>query len=95
MSEKTHPYNPFDFINTQDEIDAFMLECFRDDDPRVFIEALGHLIKKHGVSDVVELTGLTRENLYRSFSGKTQPTWDTVHKVIHALNVNVFPRPLH
>ncbi len=89
MSEKTYPYNPFDFIDTQEEIDKFLTECLNDEDPQVFIEALGYLVKKHGVADVAETTGLNRENLYRSFSGKAFPRWDTVLKVLHALNVSI------
>ncbi|MCH2057887.1 MAG: putative addiction module antidote protein [Thalassotalea sp.] len=89
MGEKTHPYNPFDFIETQEEINDFMLDCFNDEDPRVFVEALGFLVKKHGVSDVAEATGLNRENLYRTLSGKSSPKWDTVHKLMKCLNLNL------
>ncbi len=45
MSEKTYPYNPFDFIDTQEEINKFLTECLNDEDPQVFIEALGYLVK--------------------------------------------------
>jgi len=38
-----------------------------------FCFSLGHLVKAHGVTDVAEVTGLSRENLYKTFNGKTQP----------------------
>lgn len=89
MGIKTTPHNPFDYFETQAEINDFLRDCFNDEDPRVFPEALGFLIKKHGMADVAEATGLNRENLYRSFNGKTQPKWDTVSRVLRALNVNI------
>lgn len=89
MSTKTTPFNPFDYMETQEEINAFLRECLDDDDPNTFISALGHLVKKHGVSNVAELTGLSRESLYKTFNGKTQPKWSTVFKVTHAIGLNL------
>lgn len=68
MPNKTTPLNPFDYIDTQDEINAFLCECLEDDDPNIFISALGHLVKKHGVTDVAKVTGLGRESLYKTFT---------------------------
>jgi probable addiction module antidote protein len=91
MSTKTTPYNPFDYLETQAEINDFMTECFQDEDPQIFVNALGHLLKKHGVSDVAETTGFSRESLYKSFNGVTQPKWNTVRKIMTALNIQLHP----
>lgn len=82
-------FNPFDYMETQAEIEAFLNECLVDEDPNTFIEALGLLIKKHGVSDVSQATGLNRESLYKSFGGKVKPKFDTVVKVLRALDLNL------
>jgi probable addiction module antidote protein len=47
------------------------------------------LAKHHGIAEVAKATGLNRESLYKSFSGKMQPKWDTVVKVMHALHVDM------
>ena len=73
MPNKASPFNPFDYMKTQDEINTFLRECLEDDDPNIFVSALGHLVKAHGVTDVAEVTGLSRESLYKTFNGKTQP----------------------
>ncbi|KPD23635.1 MULTISPECIES: addiction module antidote protein [Idiomarina] len=88
MTLKTTEFNPFDYMETQQEIEVFLQECLADDDPNTFIEALGLLVKKHGVSYISQASGLNRESLYKSFSGKTKPRWDTVFKVMKALNFN-------
>lgn len=89
MNNKTSPFNPFDYMETQEEINDFLRECLEDDDPAVFVSALGHLVKKHGVADVAEVTGLSRESLYKTFNGKTQPKWNTIYKVTHAIGLNL------
>ena len=89
MPNKTSPFNPFDYMDTQDEINEFLRECLEDDDPNVFVSALGHLVKAHGVTDVAEVTGLSRESLYKTFNGKTQPKWSTIFKVSHAIGLHL------
>jgi DNA-binding phage protein len=36
MSIKTTPFNPMDFLKTDDDIAAYLTEAYRDDDPAVF-----------------------------------------------------------
>ncbi len=35
-----NPYNPFDYLQTQEEIDEYLQDAFMDDNPEVFIVAL-------------------------------------------------------
>ena len=86
---KTKAFNPFDYMETQEEINEFLIDCFNDDDPKVFISVLNRLLKKHGVADIAETIGVNRESLYKSFSGNVNPRWDTVKKVMQVLNVNI------
>ncbi len=89
MPNKTSPFNPFDYMDTQDEINDFLRKCLEDDDPNVFVSALGHLVKGHGVTDVAEVTGLSRESLYKTFNGNTQPKWSTIFKVTNAIGLHL------
>ena len=86
---KTTLFNPFDYMETQEEINEFLTDCFNDDDPKVFVGALSHLVKKHGVADIAETIGVNRESLYKSFNGKVSPRWDTIRKVMQVLNVDI------
>ena len=86
---KTRPFNPFDYLETQEEINAYLQECFNDEDPQVFVNALGHLARHYGVSEVARAAGLNRESLYKIFNGKAQPKWDTVRRLMKALRVDL------
>lgn len=85
----TKPFNAFDYFDSDDEMMDYLNDCYHDDDPQLFILALSHLIEKKGISQVATLTGLNRESLYKTVKGQTQPSWSTVHKLLHALNINI------
>ena len=70
MSIKTTPFNPMDFLKTDDDIAAYLTEAYRDDDPAVFIVALGHVVKHKGLAQLAEDAGLNRESLYKTFNGQ-------------------------
>jgi probable addiction module antidote protein len=89
MSIETTPFNPMDFLKTDDEIATYLTEAYRDDDPAVFIVALGHVVKQKGLAQLAEDTGLNRESLYKTFNGKVQPKWDTVHRLLKAMKVEL------
>ena len=89
MTVKTKLFNPFDYLETQEEINEYLSECFKEDDPQLFINALGHLARHHGMTNVARESGLNRESLYKVFNGKTQPKWDTIHRLMKVLHVSL------
>lgn len=89
MTNSSSLFNPFDYMETKEEISSFLRECLEEEDPSVFVSALGHLVKKHGVSEVADVTGLSRESLYKTFNGKTQPKWSTIFKVSQAIGLHL------
>lgn len=40
MDKALQDFNPFDYMETQKDIQLFLDECLSDDDPNTFIEAL-------------------------------------------------------
>ena len=56
MSIKTTPFNPVDFLKSDDEIADYLTEAYRDDDPAVFIVALGHVARHRGLAQLAEVT---------------------------------------
>ncbi len=89
MKTKTSPYNPLDYLNSEEEIAQYLNDAYMDDDPEVFVIALGHVAKAKGVADVAKAAGLNRESLYKVFSGKAKPQWATIQSVMKALKVQI------
>lgn len=45
MTEELTEFNPFEMMETQTEINEFLMKCYQDDDPNTFVTALGQLVK--------------------------------------------------
>ncbi|WP_422412079.1 MULTISPECIES: addiction module antidote protein [unclassified Endozoicomonas] len=60
---------------TDEDIPWFLTEASLDNDPAVFITALGHVVRHKGIAQLAEQTGLNRESLHKTFNGKVQPRW--------------------
>ena len=89
MTNKARPFNPVEMLHSDHEIAEFLTDAYNDEDPAVFIASLGHVIKHKGVAEVAAAAGLNRESLYKAFNGKAQPKWDTVHRLMHALGIQL------
>lgn len=84
---KATPFNPIEALS--DELIAeYLTEAFGDDDPQFFAQVLANVVKHKGVGTIAAQTGLNRESLYK-FVNNPQPTWRTVHKILHALGVRL------
>jgi len=92
---KTTSYNPFDYLESPEEIGEYLDAAFADEDPRVFVVALGYLARKQGMSQVARASAVPRESLYKTLSCERNPCFDTVMKVAHALGLELHAVPVH
>jgi probable addiction module antidote protein len=68
---------------------AYLREVLEEDDPRVFLIALRHLAKAHGIAKVAKAAGVERESLYRSLSANGNPRLSTLLAVVKAIGVKL------
>ena len=54
-----------------------------------FAQVLGIYCKQYGMSKLARETGLSRESLYKSFSGSRSPDFATILKVLNALKLSL------
>lgn len=89
MKTETTPFNPVDYLESEEEIAQYLNNAYQDDDPRIFMIALGNVTKAKGVAQIARKTGLNRESLYKVFSGQSSPQWSTVQSVMKALGCHL------
>lgn len=63
-------------------------------DADVITKAIGDMLRAQGMSRISKIVGLRREGLYRSFKGETGPGFDSVMKVLLALNIQIVAKPI-
>lgn len=89
MNRKTAPYNPVDYLESEEEIMSCLNDAYLGDDSRVFIIALGNFSRHYGMAKLSRESGLNRESLYKDFSGKVQPKWETIQWVMKAMQIQL------
>ena len=89
MAEKLTTYDPAEDLSSDEAIAAFMAEAFESNDSGYVAHALGVVARAKGMAQIAGQTGLSREQLYRSFSAKGNPTLKTTLAVMKALGVQL------
>ena len=74
-------------LRTEEEIQLYLNEVLKEDDVDLILSALGDIAKARNMSQIAREAGVSREGLYKAFSGKGNPTFSTVLKVMRALNL--------
>jgi len=89
MKEKLTNYDPAEDLGSDEAIAAFMAEAFQTNDAGYISHALGVVARAKGMAQIAHQTGLSREQLYRSFSAQGNPTLKTTLAVMSALGITL------
>jgi probable addiction module antidote protein len=89
MAGKLTPFDPAEGLTSEDAIAAFMAEAFTSEDAGYIAHALGVAARAKGMTQIAKDTGLSREQLYRSFSDNGNPTLKTTLAVMKALGIEL------
>ena len=91
MLTKTAPYDVAEFLETPEEMAAYLEACIEEanGDAAFIAKALGDIARAKGMSQIARETGLSRESLYKALSGERSPSFDTVLKVVSALGLKL------
>ena len=92
MTKKLTTYDPAEDLTSDEAIAKFMAEAFASNDSGYIAHALGVVARAKGMAQIAGQTGLSREQLYRSFSGTGNPTLKTTLAVMKALGIELTVR---
>jgi probable addiction module antidote protein len=93
MTIETRPFDPAAYLDSPDAICAYLEGAFADGDAGEIADALGVIARAHGMSQLADETGLTRQALYKALSRDGNPEFATVLKVVRALGFRLHPAP--
>ena len=91
MAIKLRKWDSAEHLKTEEDMQAYLQACIEESNgDAVFIaKALGNIAKSKGMTQLSKDTGLGRESLYKALSGDVNPSFDTVIKVVKALNLRL------
>lgn len=77
-----------------DELANVINAALASTDPKIVVEVLGQVAKTRSMSQVANITGLSREGLYRALSTDGNPEFATVLKVFDALGLRLMVKKI-
>ena len=92
MNEPLYDYDPASALGDPESIAIFMADAFETGDAAYIAQAMGVVARAKGMTDLARESGLSREQLYRSFSDKGNPTLITLLAVMRAFGVDLTTR---
>jgi len=90
---KTTLWDPAEYLETEEQIAAYLEDIFKSGDPELMVTAIGDVARARGMSKIAGSANRGRESLYKSFSQSGNPSFETVVKVLSSLGFNLHPAP--
>jgi probable addiction module antidote protein len=91
MTIKLRKWDSAEHLKTDEDMQAYLQACIEEsnNDAAFIAKALGNIARAKGMTQLSKDTGLGRESLYKALSGEVNPSFDTVIKVVKALNLRL------
>ena len=86
---QTRPWDAADYLETDEDIVAYLQAAFDDDASGRIAAALGDVARARGMTNVAAKAGLGRESLYKALSLNGNPEFATVLKFMRALGLRL------
>lgn len=88
---KTTRFDISEHLQTPEEMAAYLEASFEEanGDAAFIAKALGDIARAKGMTQVARDAGLSRESLYKALSGDRSPGFDTILKVMKALDLKI------
>ncbi|MBW2187511.1 MAG: putative addiction module antidote protein [Deltaproteobacteria bacterium] len=93
MTEQIYDYDPAIALEGEEGIAVFLGDALETGDTAYIAKAMGVVARAKGMTELSRETGLSREQLYRSFSEQGNPTLKTMLAVMRALGVDMTVKP--
>lgn len=93
---KLTPYDPVEFLKTDEDFAAYFDECAKldDGDGKMINAALNHIIRAKGLSNISRATGLSRQGLAKAFGESGNPELATFLKVLKSVGLKLSVTPI-
>lgn len=85
----TRTYDAARYLQTEEQMAAYLEAALEDGDPRLVTVALGNIARAKGMAEIARKTGLGRESLYKALSTDGNPEMATFLKVVRALGIHL------
>ncbi len=93
MEVTTKKWDASEHLDSPEIIIEYLKAALEEEDTEVLMVAIGNIAKAKGMSEIAKKTKLNRQSLYKTLSPKGSPKFETVLKVLRALNLKLTIEP--
>ncbi len=86
---KTKLWDPAEHLETKADMIAYIEAALEEGDPSIIASVLGDVARAERMTEIAARTGLSRTSLYRALSPEGRPEFETVLKVLKALDLQL------
>lgn len=87
MSEKFSKFDIVEFLDDKETRQHYLNEVIADGDLDEFKRAIFYIAKAEGIEKVAKRANLNRESLYKIFKPNSKPRFESIFKILKALNL--------
>jgi probable addiction module antidote protein len=91
---QTFPWDAADYLETKEDMAAYLEAALEDGDPALVVAALRDIARSQGMTDLARETGLESETLNQALSSEGNLELATLLKMIQALGLKLQATPL-
>jgi probable addiction module antidote protein len=78
-------YDPAEYIETKEDIIAFLEGALEENDPEFLFKTIGYIARSKGMAKIARELNLNREGLYTALSPQGNPSFITIARVLDNL----------
>lgn len=86
---KFAPFEASDYLNSEEAIAEYLSVAAEDPNPDIFLAAIADVAKARGMAKLALESGLGRESLYKALRPGSKPRYETIAKILTALDVKM------
>lgn len=90
---KPRTFDASRYLDTEESVAAYLAEALKTNDAEFISEAISTVARALGMTQLAKTSGVSREQLYRSFGRGANPTLKTLLRVLEAMNVTLTATP--
>jgi probable addiction module antidote protein len=94
MAIETRPFDPSEYLDSDEGIQAFLEDAFASGDASEVAASLGVVARAIGMTQIAERAGVSRQALYKALDRESRPEFETIMKVAAALGFRLVPERL-
>ena len=83
-----------DLLQSEDDVRCFLQEALNENDAELWQKAIGYAARSAGMAKIADAAGLNRESLYKSLKEGAHPRFDTIMKVLNAMQLKLCIMPI-